>query len=178
MSDDQNLIKDHEYDGIQECDYPLPNWWLFTFLATIMFGYLYFIHYELGGGQSISQELEADLAAVEKIKKAHGPVGDSEDELQQLLGSGAALEEGKSVFAGKCAACHGPELQGSIGPNLTDEFWIHGQGKLVDVALVIRKGALDKGMPPWDGQLKDSEIKAVTVFIVSQIGSKPANTKA
>jgi len=178
MSDDKNLIEGHNYDGIQELDNPLPDWWLMTFLVTIMFAFFYFIHYEFSDGQSISQELSADLATIESQKKSRPSPGDSEEDLKALLAQPAALEEGRAVFGAKCAACHGPQLQGLIGPNLVDDHWIHGKGSLVDIALVVRKGVLDKGMPTWDGLMKDSEIKAVTVFIASQKGSNPPNPKA
>lgn len=177
-NNDDNIIKGHDYDGIEECDHPLPNWWLFTFLGTIMFAYFYFLQYEAGDGRSIADELKSDLAKVEAVKKANGPKGDSEEELTKLLASGPALALGKTEFAAKCAACHGAELQGVIGPNLTDDFWIHGKGQLTDIAMVIRKGVLDKGMPSWEGQLKDDEIKAVTVFVASRRGSHPTNPKA
>lgn len=177
-NNDEKMLTDHEYDGIKEFDYPLPDWWLFTFLATIMFGFFYFIHYELSDGQSIAQELKADMTAIESIKKSAPSAGDSEDELQKLLASAASVEEGRAIFGAKCAACHGPQLQGLIGPNLVDDFWIHGKGKLADIVSVIRKGVLDKGMPSWEGQLKDNEIKAVTVFVASQKGSNPPNPKA
>lgn len=178
MSEDKNLIEGHDYDGIQECDYPLPNWWLFTFLATIMFGYLYYLHYASDSGQTIADELKVDMALVETAQKAHRPAGDSEDELKKLLASAPALEEGKAVFISKCSACHGVELQGLIGPNLTDDFWIHGKGTLAGIATVIRQGVLDKGMPPWDGQLKDLEIKSVVAYVASRRGSNPKNAKA
>lgn len=176
--EDDKLLKDHSYDGIQELDNPLPDWWLFTFLATIIFAFLYYIHYEFSGGQTIAQELKEDLAMIDTQRKQNPVPADSEDELMKLLSSAAIQEEGKVVYAAKCAACHGPQLQGLIGPNLTDDFWIHGTGKLGEIAAVIRKGVLDKGMPPWEGQLKDAEIKAVTVFVSSQRGTSPPNPKA
>ncbi|MBX3022491.1 MAG: c-type cytochrome [Bdellovibrionales bacterium] len=170
-------MEDHEYDGIQELDNPLPNWWLLTFLGTIIFAYLYYLHYESGSGPTINQELKADLAVIEAAKAKRGTKSDSEEELQKLLASAAVLNEGKAVFQGKCAACHGADLQGVIGPDLTDDYWLHGQGKLADIATIVRKGVVEKGMPPWDGQLKDAEVSAVTVYIVSKRGSHPANSK-
>lgn len=177
MSDDDKLIKDHNYDGIQELDNPLPNWWLTTFLATIIFSFIYWIHYEFGGGQTQNQELAEDLARIESIR-ANAPVPeDTEEDLQALLAKNDVLEAGKSAYVGKCAACHGPELQGLIGPNLTDEYWLHGKGRALDIMAVIRNGVLEKGMPPWDGQMSHDEIKAVTAFIVSKAGSNPPNPK-
>lgn len=171
-------IVGHEYDGIKEFDNPLPKWWLATFYITIVFSVVYWIHYEMAGGKGNWAELKEDLAAVESIKASAPTSGDSEEGLQQLLGQAPVLEQGKAVFAAKCAVCHGQELQGLIGPNLVDDYWIHGTGKLMDIAGVVRKGVLDKGMPNWDGQLKDDEIRAVTVFIASNFGKEVPNPKA
>ena len=148
-----------------------------TFFVTIIFSFIYWIHYEFGGGQTQRAELAADLARIEAIKAAAPATEDSDDVYARLLADAAVGESGGAVFAGKCAACHGNELQGLIGPNLTDEFWIHGKGTPKDIAAVVRKGVLDKGMPPWEGQLKDDEIRAVTVFIASRAGTKPPNPK-
>ncbi|MGE3684326.1 MAG: cbb3-type cytochrome c oxidase N-terminal domain-containing protein [Bdellovibrionales bacterium] len=179
MSEDKdNPINGHDYDGIQELDNPLPNWWLTTFLITIMFSFFYWIHYEFSGGVNQWQELKQDMAHIEVLKKKRPATGDSDQDLEKLLASASVVDEGGIVYAAKCASCHGPQLQGLIGPNLTDEFWIHGHGKLSEIVGVIRKGVLDKGMPPWDGQLKDNEIKAVAVYIAKQKGTNPPNPKA
>lgn len=178
MSEDPRLIEDHEYDGIQEYDYPLPEWWLFAFLGTIMFAFFYFIHYDSGAGTSIAQELKSDMASIDTLKRNRPVSGDSDEELRQLLASAAAVDNGRAVFAAKCAACHGVHLEGVIGPNLTDEYWIHGRGTLTDIAGTVRKGVLEKGMPPWDGVLKETELKSVVAYIVSQRGTNPPNAKA
>lgn len=176
MSNDKENLTDHEYDGIEEFDNPLPVWWLATFFATIIFGFLYWIHYEFGGAPTQRDELKADLAAIHSLHK-HDESQDKEETLAALVNSEPDLAKGKQVYLAKCAVCHGNELQGLIGPNLTDEYWIHG-AKLTDIAGVIRKGVLDKGMPNWDTQLSNEEIRAVTVFVFSARGSNPANPKA
>ncbi len=102
----------------------------------------------------------------------------SEEELRKLAGTGEALARGASVFQAKCAVCHGVELQGLIGPNLVDSHWLHGRGTAVDIAKVIRLGVPDKGMPAWDGQLQDLEIRSLAVFIAGKRGSQPPNPKA
>lgn len=178
MSDkDEVPILEHVHDGIQEYDNPLPAWWMWSFLLTIIFGFHYWIHYEFGGGMNQKQELAADMSQIESLRKSSPAAADSEDDLQKLAGDAPTLAHGKTVFGEKCAACHGAELQGVIGPNLTDEFWIHGKGTLSDIAGVVRQGVLDKGMPAWEGLLKPDELKAVVVFIASKKGSNPANPK-
>ena len=86
-------------------------------------------------------------------------------------------EEGGKVFATKCAPCHGPQLQGSIGPNLTDDFWIHGKGTAAEIAQIVRQGVPDKGMPAWEALLKPEEIQQVAVYVAAAKGSNPPNPK-
>lgn len=177
---DSNLTSGHDYDGIQEYDNPLPGWWLATFCATIIFSFLYYIHYELdGGGLTQSQELAYDLAQIKKLQPA-APAGqepDAEAALAAAASSPEALQLGATVFAGKCAVCHGSQLEGGIGPNLVDEYWLHGKGTPADIVQVVSKGVLDKGMPNWDAILKAEELRAVAVFVHSKQGSTPPNAR-
>ena len=177
MSDDiksqEPKPMDHEYDGIQEFDNPLPNWWLMTFFGTIIFGFIYFIHYTYGGAQTQAQELQADLDA---LPKATEKVWD-ETELAAKVDQPDSLKQGSAVFVSKCSACHGAQGQGVIGPNLTDKFWIHGTGQRKDIAQVVTKGVLDKGMPSWSGLISDDEILSVVGYVYSLRGTNPANAK-
>lgn len=177
MNDDKP-IQGHEYDGIQEYDNPLPMWWLATFFGTIIFGFLYWIHYTTGAGPTLKQELGDDMAQVQQLQAKNAPKNESDEDLQKLAAAGGADAKGKEVFDAKCAVCHGMKLEGTIGPNLTDEYWIHGQGSLADIAKVVRVGVLDKGMPAWDTQLKPDEIQAVTVYVANAKGANPPNAKA
>lgn len=182
MSDEKENLTKHDYDGIQEFDNPLPDWWLWTFFGTIIFAFLYWIHYEFGGAPNQLAELKTDMAAIESLAKSnhreHGDGAESEEEFKKLLTNAQILAKGKEVYVGKCAACHGNDLQGLIGPNLVDDYWIHGKGKMTEIVDIVRKGVLDKGMPQWETMLKDDEVKAVVAFIYSMIGTKPANPKA
>ena len=184
MSDDtkhhiNDPLTDHEYDGIQEYDNPLPNWWLWTFFLTIMFSFLYFIHYEFGGGQTLQQELEVAMQNIEKAAAQHAPaVTETEELLAEAMKDPKLLELGAAAYAGKCASCHSPQLGGLIGPNLTDNFWIHGKGTRMDIATVIRKGVPEKGMPPWETLLSKDEVYGLTAYILAKKGSNPANAKA
>lgn len=177
MSDNQE--KFHEYDGIIEHDNPMPMWWLWTFFLTIIFAFLYYIHYELAGGPTLQDELKESMAAIEKSKataSASAPM-ETEESLQQAFDKDGVLALGAAQYATKCASCHGGELQGSIGPNLTDKFWIHGQGTRMDIVTVIRAGVADKGMPPWGPVMKKDEIYAVSAYILSKKGTNPAGAK-
>lgn len=176
MSQDQE-IKGHSYDGITEYDNPLPTWWLATFMATIIFSFLYFVHYELGGGATLKDELKVSMKELESLKPA-ATVVESEEDLQKSLKDPNLMNLGMASFQSKCAACHGPELQGLIGPNLTDKHWIYGKGHLQDIVTVIRKGVPEKGMPAWEAILKNDEVISLAAFIYSKKGSNPKNAKA
>lgn len=178
MSQDQQ--KYHEYDGIIEHDNPMPTWWLWIFFLTIIFSFIYYIHYELAGGPTLQQELTIAMEQLERQQSAalsSVPL-ETEDSLAAAFSKDGVLELGQGQFASKCAACHGPELQGLIGPNLTDKFWLHGKGTRMDLVKVIREGVPEKGMPPWGPVMKRDEIYAVTAFILSKKGSNPAGAKA
>lgn len=170
----QPKLMDHNYDGIQEYDNSLPAWWLWTFFGTIIFSFIYYLHYNFGGGPTLAQELEVEMkalpAAAEKVW--------SETELEEKMKSPEAMAQGKTVFAGKCASCHGAKGEGLIGPNLTDKYWIHGQGHRIDLVQVITKGVTEKGMPSWVGMISDDEIIEVAGFVHSLAGTIVANGKA
>ncbi len=173
-------VTGHNYDGIQEYDNPLPSWWLATFYITIIFAVLYFIHFQLGSGLGSNEELAKDIQEVEMQKHANG--GGSSVPTEALLAAAfqdtQKLSAGKQVFAEKCLACHAADGGGGIGPNLTDKFWIHGDGKLPSIAKVVSEGVADKGMPPWGSMLKPEELVNVAVYVKSLQGTHPANPKA
>lgn len=173
------IIEGHEYDGIQELDNPLPNWWLMTFYITIAFAVVYFIYYSLGPGPDLNQELQINMAKLqEKIpQKPQGP-GLDEAKLAALAKDPGEIKKGEGVYKTRCASCHGDQGQGLIGPNLTDKFWIHGKGNLPEIAKVIKDGVSDKGMPPWGTLLKEDELLAVTAYVKSLKGTNPPGAKA
>ncbi|QDK38400.1 cbb3-type cytochrome c oxidase N-terminal domain-containing protein [Bdellovibrio sp. NC01] len=172
--------KHHEYDGIVEHDNPLPTWWLWTFFITIIFGFMYFIHYQFAGGPTLKEELSVAMAQLEKEQAAAQSASpmETEESLAEVFKKDGIVQLGASTFASKCAACHGAELQGLIGPNLTDKFWLHGKGTRMDIVKTIRDGVSDKGMPPWGPVMKKEEVYAVAAFILSKKGSNPPGAKA
>lgn len=169
MSDQKkdSLLLEHNYDGIQELDNSLPLWWLATFFGTIIFGFIYFVHYESGSGPTSTQELKESMAVLQALK-AQGPsYGDSE---LAALFTDERTKEGHEIFTGRCAACHGPSGEGVIGPNLTDNFWVHGKGSRADIFQVISEGVPALGMPTWKDQLKDTELVAVSSYVYTLKG--------
>ncbi len=178
-SKDKDELLDHDYDGIKEFDNPLPNWWLTTFYGAIVFAFLYVGYYHFGPGPSLDEELAQDLAQVKALalsmKKQAPPA--TEAELAALLANPAKLAQGKKIFAEKCMVCHGAQGEGQIGPNLTDAYWIQGSASLASIMKVVMVGVAEKGMPPWEALLKPEEIQAVTAFVKTLQGTKPANPK-
>jgi cytochrome c oxidase cbb3-type subunit 3 len=168
-------LLDHDYDGIQELDNPLPGWWLVTFWGAIVFAFFYFAFYQLGGGPSLDDELKRDMAAIQAQFESSTKDRQGID-WEKLKSDGTVVAAGKAQFEAKCSACHGVKGEGLIGPNLTDAYWIHG-GTGEAIHKVIMKGVLEKGMPAWEAQMKAEETDAVTVYVMTLIGTNPPNAK-
>ena len=175
-TDNQHLL-DHSYDGIQEYDNPLPRWWVWIFWATIVFSVVYYFDRtgRIAGNGRI-REYEAELAAAAARWPApSGPVDAAT--LEALIGNRERIAAGAQVFTTYCVACHGADGGGMIGPNLADEYWVHG-GTITDINRTISEGVLEKGMPPWSKVLPPDQLTAVTVYVYSLFGTNPAQPKA
>ncbi|HET9064205.1 MAG TPA: cbb3-type cytochrome c oxidase N-terminal domain-containing protein [Gemmatimonadales bacterium] len=176
MSEKDQLIE-HEYDGIQEYDNPMPRWWVTMFWLTILFAVLYpFNIGPIGSGKGWIGEYEADVAAAAAARPAGGGAVDAPT-LLALADDPAAVAAGHAEFTKYCAACHGPDGGGIIGPNLTDDAWLHGS-TITAIHAVVQDGVLTKGMPAWGKQLSPDEINAVVAYIWTLRGTTPANPKA
>jgi len=157
----------HEYDGITEYDNPLPAWWVNIFWATFVFAIGYLFHYHLSGkGPSVIASYAAELEQAREIEAARA-LGDqvSEESLAALTNNAALMADASNLFHSRCAACHLESGQGAIGPNLTDGYWIHGRGKLMDLYSVVNDGVPAKGMPAWGRQLAPIELAKVVAFV-------------
>jgi len=170
--DHEDPIREHSYDGIQEYDKRLPNWWLFTLYITIVFWVGYWSYYEwFRAGPDGPERVEQEMAAIETIRLAAAPANDNAT-LWQMSRNQDFIASGKEVFATNCAACHLASLRGkdenptAIGPNLTDTNWIHG-GNPSEVYQLITDGVLIKGMPAWGPVLGARRISDVTAYIMS-----------
>ncbi len=176
---EDRLIEDHEYDGIHELDNPLPGWWLMTFYITIVFAVVYFVYYELAGGPSLDEQLTQEMKSVTSKRTAAEEVKGqkSEETLLAMLDNPEALNRGKGEFTAKCAVCHGANGQGLIGPNLTDDYWIHGKGDISSILEVVNNGVADKGMPTWKGVIAPQLLEEVAVYVYSLHGTNPEGAK-
>lgn len=161
----------HEYDGIRELDNRLPNWWLWSLLLAVFFGYGYWMYYHVltdrprGAWVDYQAEMAEAEAAADAAAKARGELSD--DALLALAADPARVTEGKALFAQYCAACHLADGQGLIGPNLTDGFWIHDRGAPAGVRRVIASGVAAKGMPAWEPVLGPDKVDRVLAFVLS-----------
>lgn len=177
---DKDQLLNHEYDGIKEFDNPLPNWWLSTFYGAIVFAFFYLAYYHFAGGPSLHDELAADLEQIYATRKSleAKETGPTEESLAAILASQDRIDQGHKIFAEKCASCHGIHGEGIVGPNLTDKYWIHGAGTLMDILAVVSDGVAEKGMPPWKGMMKKEEVQSVVAYVKSINGTHPSNAKA
>ncbi len=174
-----DLLTDHAYDGIHELDNPLPQWWLLTFYGAIVFSFAYVLYYHVGSGPSQQQEFDTEVARLAQLEP---PKKGITDEDLKLLGIAVAdpakINTGHAEFLAKCSSCHGPNGEGLIGPNLTDAYWIHGDGSASAILTTIRVGVPEKGMPPWEAIIPPPAQYALVAHIVSLKGTHPANPKA
>lgn len=163
----QDDLLDHEYDGIREYDNPTPGWWNWLFFLTFVFSIGYFIHYHLGDGVSVEEayamEMKQAREAAEKRALAEGEI--TEETIQAAMSSESAVAAGKEKFVQNCAACHGQQGEGQIGPNLTDAYWIHGDGSLMSIKDLVANGVAEKGMPAWEKQLTREELVRVVAYV-------------
>jgi cytochrome c oxidase cbb3-type subunit 3 len=152
----------HEVDGIEEYDNQLPRWWLYTLFGAIAFAAGYWFIYQSGGfADSPYQAYQAELA---KRAKETGTV--SPELLAALASNPAVVEQGKQVFTSTCVACHRSDGGGNVGPNLTDEFWLHG-GAPEQIYKTVSEGVPLKGMPAWKPQLGGDRVQAVTAYVIT-----------
>ncbi len=160
-------LRHHTYDGIQEYDKRLPNWWLFTLYGAIVFAAAYWAYYHWSAHMVPGYvRVERQIGEYQKAAlAAGGPPTDAQ--LYKFSTDPAIVAAGQKTFMANCVACHGPELKGGIGPNLTDNVWIHG-GKPTDIYNTITKGVLEKGMPVWGPVLGAARITDVAAFVISK----------
>lgn len=176
----EDKILDHNYDGIREYDNDLPRWWLALFWGGIIFGIIYLFYFHVGPGKfttDLVDEKVAEVVALQQAQQQKSAESVSEESLLTFAKVQAHVDSGKIIYAEKCAACHGPEAAGLIGPNMTDNSWIHG-GKLLDIRRVIVEGVPEKGMIAWGTLLKEEQIQQLIAFLHSIRGTNVANGKA
>jgi cytochrome c oxidase cbb3-type subunit 3 len=175
---DDELIENHEYDGIQEYDNPMPGWWTWLFIITVIWAAVYFVAINMGYINTYEEDLaegQQEITALRDQNQIDNPAVDAQM-LAAAAGDAERVSEGEAVYKQTCASCHGQKGEGLIGPNLTDEFWIHGGSKM-DVYKVVAEGVSANGMPAWEGVISQDEMVDVVAYIDSIQGTDPAGAK-
>ena len=176
---DKDTIINEAHDGIYELDNPPPPWFMFLFYGTILFAVIYFVRFSVtGSGPTQEEEYLAEMTVVEEAKSTSlSEEGASVDENTVVALTGAEdIEAGKKIYIQNCKVCHADGGAGSVGPNLTDEYWKHGGGAK-NIFKTIKYGVIEKGMTAWQDNLTPDMIQKVTSYIISLEGTNPANPK-
>ncbi|SDS01130.1 cbb3-type cytochrome c oxidase N-terminal domain-containing protein [Christiangramia echinicola] len=176
---EEEIILDHNYDGIKELDNNLPPWWLYGFYASIIFAGIYLARYHVFDGATQKEEYLVEVAeakaAVEAYKKNAKGLIDANT--VELLTGEEDINAGKAIFSGNCAACHKIDGGGGIGPNLTDSYWILGGGIKNVFNTISEGGRAGKGMVAWKTDLKPEEMAQVASYVLSLHSTTPADPK-
>jgi cytochrome c oxidase cbb3-type subunit III len=174
-----DVMLDHDYDGIRELDNALPPWWKYGFYITIGVAFVYLLNFHVfGTGLNPTQEYNAEMenASIQKeIYEANNK--DRIDEEHVPLADADGIKAGKTLFETNCVACHLKDGGGTVGPNLTDDYWLH-KGSLNDIFHTIKNGYPDKGMQSWSSTFTPKEISFLASYVKSLRGTKPAAPKA
>ncbi len=172
---ENNALTDHAYDGIQEFDNPLPGWWKWMFVGSIVFSVFYAMYFHIGApGRSVSDQYDTALAANTRLQFAE--IGDLEPTAENIMryaNQKSWLSVGQTVFKTNCISCHGRDGEGKVGPNLTDQVYKNVR-KVEDIARVIIQGAGNGAMPAWANRLHPNEVVLVSAYVASLRGAQTA----
>lgn len=177
---EEEILSHHDFDGIRELDNRLPPWWVNMFILTVIWAGIYMYYYHWGGnGPSSTEEykIEMEQAKKQQAVALAGKANAVDESNVVALTESSALSEGELIFKNTCAACHGQKGEGTVGPNMTDEYWIHGGG-IKNIFKTIKYGVPDKGMISWQSQLKPADMQKVSSYILTLQGTNPPNPKA
>jgi len=180
LSEEKDLLIEHEYDGIQELNNPTPAWFMYLFYGTIIFAIGYLLNYHVFmTGQLQYDEYKTEMAQADAdhqlyLSKAANRV---DENTVKLVNNPAVIASGQAIFKTNCVVCHGDHGQGGVGPNLTDDYWLHGS-KINDLFKTVKYGVLTKGMPTWEKVLSAKQISDVVNYVKTLHGTNPANPKA
>ncbi len=179
LSAEKEIELDHDFDGIKELNNPIPFWFNLLFYGTVIFGFVYMMVFHVFNvGDLQAKEYDNELVQAEKAKQEYIKLAGNliDENSVVLLTDEAKIKEGAEVFTAKCAVCHGDKGQGNVGPNLTDEYWLHG-GDIKSVFKTIKYGVPSKGMVAWQNSMNGAQIQALASFIHTLKGTNPPGAK-
>jgi cytochrome c oxidase cbb3-type subunit 3 len=168
MSKPRDEMLDHEFDGIREFDNPPPGWIMWMLYASIVFSVGYWLYYEtFGVGYQPTRSYEAEMASAAEAQLAKMAKQELSDATLVLMAAvPAQVDEGRKIYEQFCVVCHGAAGEGSVGPNLTDPYWLHG-GAPMSIWKTVTNGVTDKGMAAWAGQLGPARVQKVVAFVLT-----------
>lgn len=175
---EHTLLIDEDYDGIQELDNNVPPWFNILFYGTVIIGIIYFLNFHVfKTGKLPFQEYSDEIFAAQLQREELIRTGAfiNENTVEQLKDP-ESLASGKQIFVANCTPCHGENGGGTVGPNLTDQYWIHGGG-IKNVFTTIKYGVTVKGMIAWQNQFNPKKMQQVASYVLSLQGTNPANGK-
>ncbi|MBK6338394.1 MAG: c-type cytochrome [Bacteroidetes bacterium] len=181
LDEEDTIDTGHNYDGIRELDNITPPWFKFGFLASILFAIVYLYVYHISKSAPLQiEEFNAEMEQAEIEKAAMlSKEGNSVDENTVVMLGSSEIAKGRAVFGAYCSSCHGPNgqsMKGGVGPNLTDDYWIHG-GDIKDIFKIIKYGWQEKGMIAWENQFSPNQIAEIASYINSIKGTNVAGGK-
>ena len=180
LSMEKDLVMEHTYDGIAELDNPTPPWFMYLFYSSIVIAVAYLLTFHVfGDGKIMVTEYAEEIAVAEKsnelyMKKFANTINENN---VIVLTDAKSVEDGSKIYAKNCVACHGDKGQGGVGPNLTDEFWLHG-GSTKNIFHTLTEGVPEKGMISWKKSLNPIQIQHLVSFLSRFQGTNPENGKA
>lgn len=179
LEEEADRLLDHDYDGIKELDNALPPWWKYGFIITIFIAVLYLFKYEIfHNGPNPTEEYNTEMTtSKEQVDAYLASMKNNVDEKSVIMSDAAGVSAGQVLFAKTCVPCHGTKGEGGVGPNLTDDYWLHG-GKVADLFKTIKYGYPDKGMQSWQTTYSPVEMQNLASYIKTLRGTNPPNGKA
>jgi cytochrome c oxidase cbb3-type subunit 3 len=182
ISEEASIDSGHNYDGIRELDNVTPPWFITGFILTIIFAAVYLYRYHIGNSAPLQiEEFEIEMAQAEKDKAAYlATQANKVDESSVKMLGDADIDAGHALFTQSCVACHGQtggSMPGGVGPNLTDEYWLHG-GSITDIFKTIKYGWPEKGMISWQNTFSPMQMAQIASYIKSLGGTNPPNAKS
>jgi cytochrome c oxidase cbb3-type subunit 3 len=178
LEEEADILLDHDYDGIRELDNALPPWWKYGFYITIFIAVIYVFNFHVWGiGKNPEQEYAEEMLEGKRIEDLYkAKTKNLVDENNVVISDATGIETGKILYTQSCVACHGTKGEGGIGPNLTDEFWIHG-GSMNNIYNTLKIGYPEKGMQSWQTMFSPVQLKNLASYVKSIKGTNPPNPK-
>lgn len=174
-----DMMLDHNYDGIREMDYGMPPWLKYVFIGTFLFALFYvpaYLIFDIIPDQTTEYEAQVEEAALRAEVRAKAGIMSITAETAELQSDEAVIAAGKKIYIANCAVCHAADGGGGVGPNLTDEYWIHDED-IAGVFTTVSEGVPAKGMIPWKGNLNPQQIQDVSNYVLSLVGQEAADPK-